>query len=53
MSSGASAGASAVTVNLGATAAAENEYSEGYLHINTEAGKGQLFRIKSHPAHPR
>lgn len=52
VSSAVSAGASTITVNLGTPAAAENEYSEGYLHINAVAGNGQLFRIKSHPAHP-
>jgi len=46
----AAAAATAVTVTLGATAATENQYAEGYLHICDDAGQGQLLRIKSHPA---
>jgi hypothetical protein len=46
----ATAGATTVSVTLGATAVVANDYSEGYLHINDVAGQGQLRRIKSHPA---
>jgi hypothetical protein len=46
----AAAAATAVSVTLGATAATEDQYAEGYLHINDVAGQGQLLRIKSHPA---
>ena len=28
-----------------------NQYKDGYLHVNDEAGEGQSWRIKSHPAH--
>ena len=47
------AGASSVTVTLGATAAAENLYAEGYLFFNlptlSTAGSRVFYKIKSHP----
>jgi len=39
-----------VTVTLGATAVVANQYADGYLHVNNEAGEGVTYRIKSHPA---
>jgi hypothetical protein len=46
----ASAGATSVTVTLGATAATANQYAEGYLVINDVDGEGYTYKIKSHPA---
>lgn len=46
----ASAGATTVTVTLGATAATANEYAEGYLVVNAGTGLGQIFKVASHPA---
>ena len=46
----AAAGATTVTVTLGSTAATADQYNEGYLHINDDAGQGQLLRIKDHAA---
>ena len=47
------AGASSVTVTLGATAAAKNLYAEGYLFFNqptlSTAGSRVFYKIKSHP----
>lgn len=48
------AGATSVTVTLGATAVTANEYADGYIFIN-DAGadtstEGYTYRIKEHPA---
>jgi hypothetical protein len=39
-----------VTFTLGATAATENQYEDGYLYVNVTPGAGQQFRIRQHPA---
>jgi len=39
-----------MTVTLGATAVAINEYSEGYVVINDSVGEGIMYKISSHPA---
>ena len=48
------AGASSITVTLGATAAAKNLYAEGYLFFNlptlSTAGSRVFYKIRSHPA---
>lgn len=41
-------GATRVSVTLGATAAAENLYKDGYLLVNDDTGEGHYYRIKSH-----
>jgi hypothetical protein len=46
----ASAGDTSVSVTLGGTLVVENQYAEGYLHVNDNGGQGQLLRIKQHPA---
>lgn len=46
----AAAGATQVTVTLGATAATANQYTEGYLVINDATGEGYTYKVKSHPA---
>lgn len=46
----AAAGVKEVTVTLGSTAVTENEYADGYLMINDEAGEGHTYRIAGHPA---
>lgn len=46
----AAAGATTVTVTLGATLASLNQYEDGILYVNDNAGEGQLFRILSNPA---
>ena len=47
------AGASSITVTLGATAAAKNLYAEGYIFFNlptlSTAGSRVFYKIKSHP----
>ena len=42
------AGATSISVTLGATAAAENLYAGGYISINDGTGEGQMFKIKGH-----
>jgi len=46
----ATAGATSITVALGATAATENQYAEGYLVVTTTPGNGLYYKIKGHPA---
>lgn len=46
----ASAGATTVTVTLGATAATLNQYAGGYLVINDVNGEGIAYLISGHPA---
>lgn len=46
----AAAGATAITVTLGATAATANQYAGGYIVINDVDGQGYTYGIKSHPA---
>jgi len=46
----AAAGASEVTVTLGATEATLNQYADGYLVVNDAAGEGTAYRISGHPA---
>lgn len=48
--SAAAVGATSVTLTLGATAATENLYAEGYLVVTATAGNGIYYRIKGHPA---
>ena len=46
------AGSTRISIETaGDTDLTENQYAEGYLLVNDEAGEGQLLRIKSHPAH--
>lgn len=46
----AAAGATTITVTLGATAATANQYADGYIVINDVDGQGYTYKIKSHPA---
>jgi hypothetical protein len=39
-----------VSVTLGNTAAAANDYAEGYLHCNATGAPGSVYKIKSHLA---
>ena len=43
-------GASSVTVTLGATLAAANDYAEGYLMTAVTPGMGRTYQISGHPA---
>lgn len=45
--SAAAIGATQVSVNVGATAAAANDYAEGYLQTNDATGEGYQYKIKS------
>ena len=44
------AGANKLTVTLGGTAVAANEYAGGYVQVYDGAGAGQQLKILSHPA---
>jgi len=46
----AAVGAKSAEITLGATAAAEDRYANGYLFFNTAAGSGQVYRIRQHDA---
>lgn len=50
VASAASAGATSITVTLGATAATANQYAGGVIVINDVDGQGFTYTIKSHPA---
>ena len=43
-------GAETVTVTLGATLASVNQYAEGFMVVNDQAGEGFTYKIKGHPA---
>lgn len=43
-------GATTVTITNNTTAIAANDYKEGYLFVNDEAGEGYEYKIKSNPA---
>lgn len=44
-------GATAVTITtLGATAATQNQYGEGWMQVDTTPGQGQMYGIDSHLA---
>jgi hypothetical protein len=47
----AAVGDTEVSVTLGATAATEDQYKDGYLVINDAAGEGIAYRVVGHPAH--
>lgn len=44
------AGATSITVTLGATAATANQYAGGWLVVTTSTGAGYRYLIDSHPA---
>jgi hypothetical protein len=50
VASAASAGATSVTVTLGATAATANFYAGGYMIVNDVDGQGHTYQIASNPA---
>ena len=45
------AGTTAVTVEVPTTDLTKDQYADGYLIFNDGAGEGEVYRIKSHPAH--
>ncbi len=46
----AAVGATTVTVTPITNNVTANQYAEGFLHINDEAGEGYTYKVKSHPA---
>lgn len=46
----AAVGDKSVTVTLGATQVAADDYAQGYLYIETLTGSGQTYRIRGHTA---
>ena len=45
------AGTTAVSVEVPTTDLTKNQYADGYLIFNDGPGEGEVYRIKSHPAH--
>ena len=45
------AGVTAVSVEVPTTDLTKNQYADGYLILNDGPGEGEVYRIKSHPAH--
>ena len=45
------AGVTAVSVEVPTTDLTKNQYADGYLIFNDGPGEGEVYRIKSHPAH--
>ena len=50
MTAAASVGDKSFAITLGATAAAEDLYAEGYIGINDGAGEGHIYKIRQHDA---
>lgn len=50
VSAAAAIGATQVSATLGATAATENQYAEGYLVVNDSTGEGIAYKIANHAA---
>jgi hypothetical protein len=46
----AAVGAKAISLTLGATAATEDQYADGYIGINDGAGEGHVYKIRQHDA---
>jgi len=46
----ASAGAKSLSITLGATAATEDQYKDGYVYVNDGTGEGHLYKIRQHDA---
>ena len=45
------AGSLSVNIEVPTTDLTKNQYKDGYLVFNAEAGAGEVYRIKSHPLH--
>lgn len=50
VSAAAAAGATTVSVTLASSTASENEFADGFMVVNDEAGEGIAYRIGGHPA---
>ena len=46
-----SAGATALSVEVPTTDLTKDQYKDGYIIFNDGPGEGEVYRIKSHPAH--
>jgi len=46
-----SAGSTTLSLEVPTTDLTENQYADGYIYINDGGGQGEMYRIKSHPAH--
>ena len=46
-----SAGDTTISLEVPTTDLTKNQYKDGYLLINDGPGQGEVYRIKSHPAH--
>jgi hypothetical protein len=46
-----SVGDTTISIEVPTTDLTKNQYADGYLVFNDEGGEGEVYRIKSHPAH--
>ena len=46
----ASAGDKSLSITLGATAATEDQYKDGYAYVNDGTGEGHIYKIRQHDA---
>ena len=46
----ASVGDKSLSVTLGATAATEDQYKDGYVYVNDGTGEGHIYKIRQHDA---
>ena len=46
-----SVGDTTISLEVPTTDLTKNQYADGYLVFNDDAGEGEVYRIKSHPAH--
>ena len=46
-----SVGDTTISLEVPTTDLTKNQYADGYLVFNDEGGEGEVYRIKSHPAH--
>ena len=45
------AGTTGITISVPTTDLTKNQYADGYIIFNDGPGEGEVYRIKSHPAH--
>ena len=46
-----SVGDTTISIEVPTTDLTKNQYADGYLVFNDDGGEGEVYRIKSHPAH--
>jgi hypothetical protein len=46
-----SAGDTTISIEVPTTDLTKDQYKDGYLYFNDGPAEGEIYRIKSHPAH--